>query len=95
MRSIASTAGGGALACHRLRAPRLTRPTRSTDPHPIHLVEELALARAFGRQIQSQISLFHSRVVAVILKFGNYRVRDLCTPPELFEGIFTVKTEKV
>ncbi len=42
-----------------------------------------------------QISLFHSRVVAVILKFGNYRVRDLCTPPELFEGIFTVKTEKV
>jgi hypothetical protein len=34
--------------------------------HPVHLVEELPLARSFGRQIQSQISLSHAKIVAVV-----------------------------
>ena len=27
--------------------------------HPVHLVQELALARSLGRQVQAQISLLH------------------------------------
>src|SRR5471032_2915314 len=48
--------------------------------HTVHLVEELPLTRSLGRQIQSQISLFHSTIVAVVGPFGNPILHDLCRP---------------
>ncbi|OTP74118.1 hypothetical protein PAMC26577_16640 [Caballeronia sordidicola] len=48
--------------------------------HTVHLVEELSLTRSFGRQIQSQISLFHSTIVAAVDLFGNPILHDLCRP---------------
>ncbi len=38
------------------------------------------LPRSFGRQIQPQISLSHSAIVAVVGLFGNSIVHDLCRP---------------
>jgi len=64
-----------------VHAPTPAPPVRATEP-TVHLVEELPLTRLFGRQIQSQISLSHPAIVAVVGLFGNSIERDLCRPSQ-------------